>query len=77
VWALAALALCGDASAIALGLSALRVADPGPFSRRGLSRAAVVLGVVGLVGVLVVAYLGFSSFQCGHQFEGCREGWTR
>jgi hypothetical protein len=76
VSALALTALVGDLAAIALGVASLTVRAEGP-SRRGLAIVALALGLVGLVGVLIVAWLGFESLQCGRQFDACRDGWTR
>jgi hypothetical protein len=77
VCALAVLALAGDVAAIALGTGALRSSTGDPFARRGALRVAVVLGVVGIAGVLVVALLGATSIRCGQQFDACQAGWTR
>jgi hypothetical protein len=77
VCALAFLALCGDVAAIALGAAALRAAGRDPSPRRGLAISAVVLGAVGLLGVLLVTWLGYQSIWCGQNLDACRSGWTR
>lgn len=74
---MAFLALLGDVAAMALGAAALRATDGDPFHRRGLPITAVVLGAIGLLGVLVVAWLAWQSIWCSQNFSACQSGWTR